>query len=184
MRRLPLIAAGLLVTAVAAESPRARGARPAPATTAAPVRETALGTEQLAARARDSVVRIRSHGRDASGEGVGTGFVVDAAGLIATSLHVIGEARPFDVQFPDGSGAAVTAIHAWDRASDLAILRVDRTGLTALPLGFSAWGVLTSSSVRAAFRDTPLTAICLAVGLSLNALGWWWMRRLVMVDAA
>jgi Flp pilus assembly protein TadB len=56
--------------------------------------------------------------------------------------------------------------------------------LTALPLGFSAWGVLTSSSVRAAFRDTPLTAICLAVGLSLNALGWWWMRRLVMVDAA
>ena len=56
------------------------------------------------------------------------------AGLIATNLHVIGEARPIAVQTADGKSLTVKAVHASDRALDLAILQVEATDLPALEL--------------------------------------------------
>ncbi len=97
----------------------------------------AASTEQLAARARPSLAVITNHGRNGNGQGVGTGFVISADGLIATSLHVVGEARPVGVRLADGRTVEVTTIHAFDRHADLAILRVDTTNLTALALGDS-----------------------------------------------
>jgi len=98
---------------------------------------TALTTEQLAARARPSLVVISNRGRDGAAGGMGSGFVIDAGGLVATSLHVVGEARPLDVRLADGRTVAVTAIHAFDRHTDLAILRIDAKDLVPLPLGDS-----------------------------------------------
>lgn len=97
----------------------------------------ALSTAELVAQTRSSIVRIDGRGRDGSQEGVGTGFVIDAEGLIATSLHVIGEGRAIQVRLADGSTPEVTGIHAWDRPHDLAIVRVRASGLSALPLGDS-----------------------------------------------
>jgi len=97
----------------------------------------AFNTAELVARTRASIVRIEGRGRDGSQEGVGTGFVIDAEGLIATSLHVIGEGRAIQVRLADGSTPEVTGIHAWDRPHDLAIVRVRASGLSALPLGDS-----------------------------------------------
>jgi serine protease Do len=96
-----------------------------------------MTVEELTEKAHKSLVVISHYGRDGKVDGVGSGFVVDADGLIATSFHVIGEARPIKVQFPDGSQKAVTEIYAWDRKLDLAILKVDATKLTPLPLGDS-----------------------------------------------
>jgi serine protease Do len=140
VRRSPIFALATAVLAghLAAQSPRDRTNRtPAPASRreAAKTGAGSLGAQDLAARARGSVLRIRTRGRDGPDEGVGTGFVVGTNGLVATCLHVIGEGRPLEVRFPDGSKAAVLAVHAWDRGHDLAILRIDRTGLPALPLG-------------------------------------------------
>lgn len=134
MRRLIPFLFAVLCLAQATEAPRDRASRK-PTATRRP--EPSLSTEQLAARARNSVVRIQARGREGRSDGVGTGFVITTNGLIATSLHVIGEGRPFEVRFNDGTTAAVTGIHAWDRASDLAILRTDRLTLTPLPLGDS-----------------------------------------------
>jgi regulator of sirC expression with transglutaminase-like and TPR domain len=92
--------------------------------------------EQLAASARKSVVRILATGRTGKQEGVGTGFVV-GDGLIATNMHVIGEARPITVQMSDGKRHDVTAVHATDRAADLAVIRIDVQDLPALELGNS-----------------------------------------------
>ncbi len=121
-----LVAAGLLAVgwpgSAAGEAPAAAPARPD-------------AVEQVAARARESVVTIRSSGRGERDGGLGTGFVVSPDGLIATNYHVIGDGRPVSVELADGSRHDVVAIHASERAADLAIVRIARQGLVALELG-------------------------------------------------
>ena len=99
----------------------------------------AKSVEALTATALPSVVVIKHFGRDGKEDGVGAGFVISTDGLIATSLHVIGEARPISVQFADGTQREVTEVYAWDRKFDLAIIRVAATKLKlpALVLGDS-----------------------------------------------
>src|SRR5207248_2109960 len=60
-----------------------------------------------------------------------------ADGLIATNLHVLGDARPITVETADGKRYEVTSIHASDRPRDLALLRVAAKDLAALELGNS-----------------------------------------------
>ncbi len=91
--------------------------------------------EDLVARVRASIVTIRHAGRGQRDGGLGTGFVVAADGLIATNLHVIGEARPITVELADGTTHEATAVHASDRTADLAVVRIDARDLTPLPLG-------------------------------------------------
>jgi regulator of sirC expression with transglutaminase-like and TPR domain len=94
--------------------------------------------EQIAQTARKSVVVITFAGRDGRRQGLGTGFIVAADGLIATNLHVIGEARPISVELADGKKYEVTSIHASDRSLDLALLRIKARALSPLELGDSA----------------------------------------------
>lgn len=93
--------------------------------------------EALTASALKSVVVIRHFGRDGREDGVGAGFIVSPDGLIATSLHVIGEARPITVQLADGKQHEVTEVFASDRNFDLALIRIAATRLPALALGDS-----------------------------------------------
>ncbi|MFO0818717.1 MAG: tetratricopeptide repeat protein [Pirellulales bacterium] len=95
--------------------------------------------EQVTRDARPSIVVVTFQGREGQQQGLGTGFVVSEDGLIATNLHVLGEARPLTVRFADGSKHEVTEIHASDRHLDLAIIRIRRPEkkLTPLPLGDS-----------------------------------------------
>jgi len=97
-----------------------------------------LDAKSLAKRIRESIVVLTQIGRDDEEQGVGTGFVVSSDGLIATSLHVVGEGRRVHVSLANGEKLRVTSVHAWDRTLDLAVLRVDKTDLTALPLGDSS----------------------------------------------
>jgi serine protease Do len=94
----------------------------------------AASVKELAAKVRPSIVVITYAGRDGAQQGLGTGFVIDKSGLIATNLHVIGEARPIGVQTADGKSLVVKSVEASDRSLDLAIVRVDSTDLTPLEL--------------------------------------------------
>jgi regulator of sirC expression with transglutaminase-like and TPR domain len=93
--------------------------------------------EQVSEAARKSVVVITFAGRDGKRQGLGTGFVVAADGLIATNLHVLGEGRPVSVQLADGRRFDVTSVHASDRGLDLALVRINARDLPALELGDS-----------------------------------------------
>jgi serine protease Do len=93
--------------------------------------------EALAEIARPAVVSISHFGREGKEDGMGAGFIVSSNGLIATSLHVIGEARPIAVQLSNGRRYEVSEVHAWDRKLDLAVVRIDASNLPALPLGDS-----------------------------------------------
>src|SRR5437870_193299 len=74
-----------------------------------------ISVEELAEKAKPSIVVILHTGRQGKQAGLGTGFVVDADGLIATNYHVIGEARPITVLMPDGAKHDVISVHASDR---------------------------------------------------------------------
>jgi serine protease Do len=103
----------------------------------APEPARAATVEELARRIRPSVVVVSHFGRDGKEDGVGAGFIISSNGLVATSLHVIGEARPVIVKLGSGREHEVTEVHAWDRNLDLAIVRIDAQGLPALTLGNS-----------------------------------------------
>lgn len=92
----------------------------------------------LADLLRPTIVEVSYLGREGKREGVGTGVVIDSSrGLIATNLHVIGEARQIVVKTEDGSLPAVQQVWASDPQLDLAVLKVNATGLPALTLGDS-----------------------------------------------
>src|SRR5438445_61315 len=111
-------------------------AKPEPNSSASAVKEKSV--EALAETARQSVVVISHFGRDGKEDGIGAGFIVSSNGLIATSLHVIGEARPITVQLSGGKRYDVTEVHAWDRKLDLAVIRIAAENLPPpLPLGDS-----------------------------------------------
>lgn len=71
-------------------------------------------------------------------EGVGTGIIVDSNGYILTNSHVIsdGEAKSVSVMFNDGS-TEDGEILWYDAQLDLAIVKVNKTGLTPAELGDS-----------------------------------------------
>lgn len=110
-------------------------AEPKPAEPAKPASST---VEELAKTAGKSVVEVAFIGRDGKQQGLGSGFILSADGLIATNLHVIGEARPISVKLHDQRVFEVSEVHASDRALDLAVLKIAAKDLPALTLGDSA----------------------------------------------
>lgn len=70
--------------------------------------------------------------------GVGTGIIVDSNGYILTNSHVVsdGDATNVNVLFSDGSDIDGKVMW-YDPQMDLAIVKVDKTGLTAADLGNS-----------------------------------------------
>jgi serine protease Do len=102
-----------------------------------PLPASDMSVAELAAKVQESTVVISVVGRDGERSSLGSGFVVDKSGLIATNLHVIGEARPISVALADGRRLEVTEVHATDRTMDLAVIRVNATNLKALELGDS-----------------------------------------------
>lgn len=93
--------------------------------------------QEVAAVAKKSVVVITFTGRDGQRQGLGSGFIISNDGLIATNMHVIGEARPIHVELHDGRKFDVKAVHATERSQDLALLKIDAQDLPVLPLGNS-----------------------------------------------
>ena len=96
-----VLALGTVGAASADETPPGGPEQPA-------VEPDVKSVEAIAKRVRDSIVTIRFQGRGGSDQGLGTGFVIGADGLIATNYHVIGEARPVSVELSDGSRHDVT----------------------------------------------------------------------------
>ena len=115
----------------------------------------AKSVRDLTAEARKSLVTVSHGGRGDTREGTGTGFAI-SRDLIATCLHVIGEARAIKAQTWDGKKLTVLAVHASDRKRDLAILKIKDGNLTPLPLGDSA-KLLQGESVIALGNPMGLT---------------------------
>jgi serine protease Do len=68
--------------------------------------------------------------------GLGSGVVVTQDGYILTNNHVIDSADEIQVEFNDSRSFKAKLVGA-DKPSDLALLKIDETGLPTLPLGNS-----------------------------------------------
>jgi serine protease Do len=98
-------------------------------------------------------ILVSGYGASAEGEGqevsllsrqrsTGSGVIVDSAGYIITNAHVIRGAVNVRVlmasmKTPDSDAPVDARIVGIDRGTDLALLKVDRTGLPTLPFGDS-----------------------------------------------
>ncbi len=88
---------------------------------------------QVATRLANSVVTITSTISDETGggRGVGTGVVLTSDGEILTNAHVVEDASEVVVRFAGETEPRVAKILASDLGNDLALLKIDATGLTA-----------------------------------------------------
>jgi putative serine protease PepD len=92
----------------------------------------------IAARVLPSVVSINVTGQ--SGQDTGSGVVLRADGYVLTNNHVVSAATNggnISVVFNDGSTASARIVGT-DQEDDLAVIKVDRTGLTPAVLGRSS----------------------------------------------
>ncbi len=65
-----------------------------------------------------------------------------------------------------------------ERSSHAAQARLSTHVMTAVPLLMLAILLSTDDDVRST-ATSPIGATCVAAGLALNVVGWWWMRRIV-----
>jgi len=65
-----------------------------------------------------------------------------------------------------------------DRATHAAQARLSTHVMTAIPVLMLAVLAATDDDVRSVVTS-PIGSACIAGGLALNALGWWWMNRIV-----
>jgi len=94
---------------------------------------------QVANAMADSVVTISSEVSDefSSGEATGTGVVLTADGEILTNAHVVEGATTVKVRFAGETEPREAKILASDPGNDLALLKIDATGLKPVNIGDS-----------------------------------------------
>jgi putative serine protease PepD len=140
-----------------------------PTAPASPTADAALTTLNLTsgddaaivAASRASVVTIStSAGRDS---GVGSGVIVTSTGLILTNDHVVAGGGSLSVELSDGRAFDATVV-AEDASADLAMIRINATGLTSAHLGDSAAvqvgeSVLAIGSPLGTFTETVTKGI-------------------------
>jgi len=98
----------------------------------------------VAASASPAVVTITSQGTtqgfgpfSGPSSGVGSGFIIDASGLIMTNYHVVQGSDQLTVTLQDGTELPGTVV-ATDQTHDLAVVNVPGTDLPTIPIGSSA----------------------------------------------
>lgn len=92
---------------------------------------------QIVEEQGDAVLVISNLGFGDSQQAVGSGFVVRPDGVILTNYHVIENAQAVMVKLPDGREFRAQGLLGSDSELDIAVLKVDATGLPTIPLGDS-----------------------------------------------
>lgn len=121
-----------------------------------------LDFSSVVEKVRPSVVQIETY------DAAGTGWIIDSDGIIVTNAHVIEDvysANEITVITSDGTTYTATSFNA-DISSDLAIIRINATGLTPASVGSSA----------ALKVGQPVAAIGNALSMGISMTGGWVSR--------
>jgi 2-alkenal reductase len=134
---------------------------------------------------------------DSGGQGLGTGFVLNARGEVATNAHVVtdgegGAIRKADevyVAFADGNQVAARIV-GFDPNADVALLKIDPAGLTLRPLRLGTAQDLRVGSPVAAIGSPFGEPQSLSVGVvsatdrSIKSLTGFEIAGAIQTDAA
>ncbi len=170
-----------LVRPAADASPAAAGTGTSPSAGAQTVVQL-TGSEavvQVAAKVSPAVVTITT--QSAAGAlspfsvpstGVGSGFIYDASGLILTNYHVVEGGGNLSVTLQDGRELAGRVV-ASDPDHDLAVVKIEATGLPTVVIGTSAslkvgQLVVAIGSPLGTFTDSVTSGILSATGRSIT----------------
>jgi serine protease Do len=88
----------------------------------APAARARLSAKDIYQQSAGAIVRIDV--TDPHGQRVGTGFIVDRNGLVATNLHVVGGSDKIKIKLGNGHEYDVHEIVGYDKNRDLALLRI------------------------------------------------------------
>ena len=105
---------------------------------------------------------------------IGTGFIVSSDGLVVTNKHVVSDSGlEYKVITQDGKEYDITSISR-DPANDLAVLKIDSTGLIPVVLGDSeslkiGQFVIAIGTALGEFRHTVTTGIVSGLGRGITA---------------
>jgi serine protease Do len=97
---------------------------------------TGQGIASIIAKVEPAVVAVTTGSGPGTGGGAGTGFVITADGFIVTNNHVVEGATRISVAFRNGD-EKVARLVGREAASDIAVLKVEATGLPTVELGNS-----------------------------------------------
>jgi len=124
--------------------------------------------------------------------GVGSGVIYDAGGWILTNCHVVKGGASLEVALQDGR-TFPGRVYGIDTLTDLAIVKVDATGLPAAPIGDSGGlqpgqQVIAIGSPLGTYTNSVTSGIVSALGRSIVAQGPEGcnddLRNLIQTDAA
>jgi S1-C subfamily serine protease len=151
-------------------------------------------TIEVAAAVSPAVVRITTSGDvDANlgvipATGVGSGVIYDSRGWILTNRHVVEGSQEMQVELNDGRTFTGT-VYGIDTLTDLAIVKVDATGLPTAALGDSGelkvgQLVIAIGSPLGTYSNSVTSGIVSAKGRSITTDGGQSLNNLIQTDAA
>ncbi len=113
--------------------------------TNAAAKTSALTTSDIVKKTANSVVEIVTEATVSGGfsqryaaKGAGSGVIISDDGYIVTNYHVIDGANKITVTLRDGTSSYDAKLIGSDEDNDIALLKIDATGLTAAEIGNSS----------------------------------------------
>ena len=128
-------------------------------------------------------------GSSQSSQATGSGFVVDGQGTIVTAAHVVDGASSIKVSFSDGTTRTATLLGK-DDATDVAVLKVDPSGLTLHPLTLGSSTALKVGDAVAAigspfgYQESFSTGVVSGLDRTIQAPNGFTVAHAIQTDAA
>lgn len=172
-----------------------------PAAPAAGNGGTSLNAAALYAGAAPGVIDITAHSSSTTPEGpfgpprkaqsidTGTGSVIDRQGHILTADHVVAGASSVSVTFQDGTTRKAKVLGG-DRATDVAVLKVDPSGLKLHPLPLDSVSAMRIGNPLAVIGDpfdfhrSLSTGVISGLDRTIQAPNGFMIAHAVQTDAA
>jgi putative serine protease PepD len=128
-------------------------------------------------------------GQQQEATATGTGFVVDSKGNIVTAAHVVDGATSVTVKLQDGTTRKATVLGK-DDATDIAVIKIDPSGLTLHPLTLGSSSSVDVGAEVAAIGDpfgyarSLSTGIVSGVDRTIEAPNGFTVAHAIQTDAA